>query len=52
MPCTYQAVVLQWLRPVAATCREAGNVPEFYGKPSDYTPGTDFLGTPKDHREV
>lgn len=32
-------------------CREAGNVPEFYGKPSDYTPGTDFLGTPKDHRE-
>jgi len=33
-------------------CRgEAGKVAEFYGKPSDYTPGTEFLGTPKDHRE-
>jgi succinate dehydrogenase (ubiquinone) cytochrome b560 subunit len=27
-------------------------VPEFYGKPSPYTSGTGFLGTPTDHLEV
>jgi hypothetical protein len=27
-------------------------IPEFWGKPSAYTEGTDFLGTPKDHLEV
>jgi len=27
-------------------------VPEFWGRKSEYTAGTDFLGTPKDHLEV
>jgi succinate dehydrogenase (ubiquinone) cytochrome b560 subunit len=27
-------------------------VPEFWGKPSPYTDGTDFLGTPKNHMEL
>ncbi|GMH35867.1 hypothetical protein BSKO_03735 [Bryopsis sp. KO-2023] len=29
-----------------------GGVPEFWGKPSPYTEGTDFLGTPKNHMEL
>lgn len=33
-------------------CRGANTVPEFYGKPSPYSAGTGFLGTPPDHREV
>lgn len=28
------------------------NVPEYWGKKSQYTEGTEFLGTPKDHREL
>ncbi|DBB06493.1 hypothetical protein WJX77_009141 [Trebouxia sp. C0004] len=31
--------------------RGGSTVPEFYGKPSPYSPGTGFLGTPPDHRE-
>jgi hypothetical protein len=27
-------------------------IPEFWGKPSAYTEGTSFLGTPADHLEV
>lgn len=27
-------------------------IPEFWGKPSDYTAGTSFLGTPKDHLQL
>jgi hypothetical protein len=27
-------------------------IPEFWGKPSAYTEGTGFLGTPKDHLNV
>lgn len=27
-------------------------MPEFFGRPSHYTEGTDFLGTPKDHLDV
>ncbi len=27
-------------------------IPEFWGKPSAYTEGTEFLGTPKDHLQV
>ena len=27
-------------------------MPEFWGRPSPYTEGTNFLGTPKDHLEV
>ncbi len=27
-------------------------MPEFWGKDSPYHPGTDFLGTPKDHLDV
>ena len=33
-------------------CRPGSSVPEFYGKPSPYSAGTQFLGTPKDHLEV
>ncbi len=33
-------------------CRGGSTVPEFYGKPSPYSAGTGFLGTPPDHREV
>ena len=34
-------------------CRlHGGGVPEFYGRPSHYTEGTDFLGTPPDHLDV
>ena len=35
-------------------CRHIGGdkVPEFWGKPSAYTEGTTFLGTPKDHLKV
>lgn len=29
-----------------------GGVPEFWGRPSSYTEGTDFLGTPKNHLDV
>ncbi|BDA40950.1 probable succinate dehydrogenase cytochrome b560 subunit, mitochondrial [Coccomyxa sp. Obi] len=29
--------------------QHGGGVPEFWGKDSPYHPGTDFLGTPKDH---
>ena len=29
-----------------------GGYPENFGKPSKYTEGTAFLGTPKDHLEV
>ncbi|DBA99712.1 TPA: hypothetical protein ACH3X3_012263 [Trebouxia sp. C0006] len=32
-------------------CRGGSTVPEFYGKPSPYSPGTGFLGTPPDHQE-
>ncbi|KAL3139965.1 hypothetical protein ABBQ38_004252 [Trebouxia sp. C0009 RCD-2024] len=31
--------------------RNFGSVPEFYGKPSPYSAGTGFLGTPSDHLE-
>mmetsp|Transcript_15670 Transcript_15670/g.32690 ORF Transcript_15670/g.32690 Transcript_15670/m.32690 type:complete len:203 (+) Transcript_15670:28-636(+) len=27
-------------------------IPEFWGRPSAYTEGTDFLGTPRDHLEL
>lgn len=27
-------------------------VPEFWGRPSEYSPGTDFLGTPPDHLKL
>ncbi len=27
-------------------------IPEFWGKPSEYTEGTAFLGTPRNHLEV
>lgn len=34
-------------------CRNIGSwVPEYFGKKSKYTEGTDFLGTPKDHQQV
>ena len=44
-------------RPLSLTstmppCRPGSSVPEFYGKPSPYSAGTQFLGTPKDHLEV
>lgn len=29
-----------------------GGVPEYWGKPSPYTEGTAFLGTPANHAEV
>ena len=35
-----------------APCRPGSSVPEFYGKPSPYSAGTQFLGTPKDYLEV
>ncbi|CAL8466763.1 g6299 [Coccomyxa elongata] len=37
------AISLQFIR------QHGGGVPEFWGKDSPYHPGTDFLGTPKDH---
>jgi hypothetical protein len=35
-------------------CRWLGGdkVPEYWGKPSPYTEGTAFLGTPTNHEEV
>lgn len=27
-------------------------IPEYWGRPSPYTEGTDFLGTPPNHHEV
>ncbi|KAK9916571.1 hypothetical protein WJX75_004345 [Coccomyxa subellipsoidea] len=44
----------QHLVPQAAISQQfvrqhGGGVPEFWGKDSPYHPGTDFLGTPKDH---
>lgn len=38
---------------ILCACRQhGGGVPEFWGKDSPYHPGTDFLGTPKDHLDV
>lgn len=39
--------------PLAESRRLIGHVgvPEFFGKPSQYTEGTAFLGTPPDHQE-
>lgn len=41
-------------RPPAAPPRFLGGdrIPEFYAKPSPYTEGTTFLGTPTNHEEV
>lgn len=42
----------QFLR-LKLLCRlHGGGVPEFFGRPSHYTEGTDFLGTPTDHLDV
>ena len=34
------------------TCSEYSGVPEYWGRDSPYHPGTDFLGTPKNHLEL
>eukprot|EP00798_Chlamydomonas_sp_ICE-L_P025733 gene25733-11393_t len=47
-----QAYVMQSMGPTTAQqIRSIGGdkVTEFYGRPSKYTEGTGFLGTPKDH---
>lgn len=48
--CVCTAASWSW----SVQCRFIGGdkVPEFWGKPSAYTGGTDFLGTPKNHMEV
>ena len=33
-------------------CRVYAGLPEYWGRDSPYHPGTDFLGTPKNHLEV
>lgn len=37
---------LRWL------FRYLSSVPDAWGRPTEYTEGTDFLGTPKDHLRV
>ena len=41
-------------RSISQTFRGIGGdkIPEFWGRPSQYTEGTAFLGTPRDHLEV
>ena len=42
------------LRTLSPACRRehGGGVPEFWGRESKYTSGTNFLGTPTDHFDV
>lgn len=57
--------IKSWLGVVSQLSRQAGElqcgignprvystVPEYWGKKSQYTEGTEFLGTPKDHTEL
>lgn len=51
------ALLSDVLRPTRACLfnfvyRESSSVPEFWGRNSPYHPGTEFLGTPKNHLEV
>ena len=40
------------LSPSVGLREHGGGVPEFWGKESKYTAGTNFLGTPQDHYSV
>jgi hypothetical protein len=52
--CTAHKPCQPLLLPFPCMCRWLGGdkVPEYWGKPSPYTEGTTFLGTPTNHQEV
>lgn len=51
LPCLLRSIHLTLLAFIAP-CSWHGSVPEYWGRDSPYHPGTEFLGTPKNHLDL